>query len=139
VKADGLPPDPPIPSKPARVTDTVALTTFSTSYVADLPTLLGTNTAYVGFTGADGGAASTQRISNFVFAPTPVISFAGGSPRILELSWPASAGGLVLQSAANPVAGSWTTVSNSVTLLNGQNQVQISPLTGTRFYRLGLP
>jgi Concanavalin A-like lectin/glucanases superfamily/PA14 domain/Bacterial lectin/Immunoglobulin I-set domain len=121
------------------LTDTVAQVSFSTNYVSDLPTLLGTNTAYVGITGADGGVASTQRISNFYFAPTPVISFAETSPEVLQVSWPASAGGLVLQSSPVLVTGSWTTVTNAVTLANGENQVQISPLTGTKFYRLGLP
>ncbi len=121
------------------LTDTVALVSFSTNYVADLPTLLGTNTAYVGITGANGGVASTQRISNFYFAPVPVIAFTNMSPGVLQLSWPASAGGLALQSAADLLSGSWTTVSNAVTLVNGRNQVQVSPLSGTKFYRLGLP
>jgi hypothetical protein len=88
---------------------------------------------------AGGGVASSQRVSNFYFAPTPVISFAAASPGVLRLSWPAIAGGLVLQSTADLATGSWTAVPNPVTLVDGQNQVQVSPLTGTKFYRLGLP
>ena len=121
------------------MTDTVAHVSFSTNYVVNLPILLGTNTAYVGITGADGGVASTQLISNFYFAPMPAISFTGVSPGVLQLSWPASAGGLVLQSTPNLLTGSWTTVPNPVTLINGQNQVQNLPLIGSQFYRLGLP
>ena len=121
------------------MTDTVAHVSFSTNYVADLPTLLGTNTAYVGITGATGGVGSTQRISNFYFAPMPAMSFGQVSPGVFHLSWPASAGGLALQSTADLATGSWTTVPNPVTLVNDENQVQISTATGSQFYRLGLP
>jgi hypothetical protein len=100
---------------------------------------LGTNTGYVRLAGSDGGVASTQRISNVYSAPTPVISFSAASPGLLRLSWPASAGGLVLQDATDLAAGNWTAVPNPVTLVDGQNQVQISSLTGIKFYRLGLP
>ncbi len=45
---------------------------FSKSYAVDLPSVLGSSTAYVGFTGGDGGFASTQNISSFKFTPAPV-------------------------------------------------------------------
>lgn len=50
-------------------TDTVANTSFSTEItVGDLTHLLDTNTAYVGFTGADGGSTAVQTIGNFSFS-----------------------------------------------------------------------
>ena len=50
------------------MTDTVAATSFTTNYTADLSSIVGGNTAYIGFTGASGGVASFEQISNFVFA-----------------------------------------------------------------------
>jgi hypothetical protein len=47
--------------------DTVTINVFVTSYKVDLPGTVGGATAYVGFTGATGAAASDQRISNFSF------------------------------------------------------------------------
>jgi hypothetical protein len=121
------------------LSNTVTAAVFTTNYTADLPTLLGTNTAYVGITGADGGAASTQRISNFYFASLTTLSLSSAGPGLLQLSWPASADGLVLQSTGDLSTGAWTTVANPVTLVNGQNQVLVTPSGATQFYRLALP
>ncbi|WZP00827.1 L-type lectin-domain containing protein [Isosphaeraceae bacterium EP7] len=49
------------------LTDLKTLATYSTSYVTDLPKVLGANTAYVGFTGSSGGTSSIQSISDFQF------------------------------------------------------------------------
>jgi fibronectin-binding autotransporter adhesin len=50
------------------LTDTVANTTFPTQYASgDLASILGANTALVGFSGATGGATATQTISNFTY------------------------------------------------------------------------
>jgi hypothetical protein len=40
---------------------------FSTSYALNLASVVGGNTAYIGFTGATGALASTQTVSNFTF------------------------------------------------------------------------
>src|SRR5262249_6987203 len=48
--------------------DTATNQTYSTSYnVGNLATLVAGSTAYVGFSGADGGLVSTQTISSFSF------------------------------------------------------------------------
>lgn len=48
--------------------DAVTKANFITNYnIGDITNLLGSSFAYVGFTAADGGVASTQIISNFVF------------------------------------------------------------------------
>jgi fibronectin-binding autotransporter adhesin len=50
------------------LTDTVANATFTTQYTSqDLASILGGNTAYVGFSGGTGGATATQTISNFTY------------------------------------------------------------------------
>jgi hypothetical protein len=51
-------------------TDTVTANTFSKTYNnISLPTIVGGNTAKVGFSGGTGGITSTQAISNFSFQP----------------------------------------------------------------------
>lgn len=77
------------------------------TFATDLATLLGGGTAYVGFTGATGGANSTQDILNWTFAPlTPpdaptglqaqVTGYTAGStqsvPLGAHLTWAAAAG-----------------------------------------------
>jgi hypothetical protein len=64
-----------------NLVDTMNGTSYSTNYPMNIPaTTGGSDTALVGFTGADGGAASAQTISDFSFTPanlqtgTPIIS-----------------------------------------------------------------
>jgi hypothetical protein len=45
--------------------------------------------------------------------------------------------GLVLQQSSD--LGTWTDTTNAVSIVNGTNQVAITPPTGARFYRLGPP
>jgi hypothetical protein len=120
------------------LTDAVAHTSFRTNLVVDIPSVVGTNVAFVGFTGASGGVASYQQVSNFSFYnPPPLVTrLTGGNT--LVLSWPASSVGFELQQTS-ALGTSWTPVANTVDLVGGQNQVTISPLPGTRFYRLVLP
>jgi hypothetical protein len=112
--------------------------TFTTNIVVDLPSLVGADTAYVGFTGADGGAVSTQKVSNFTWANFPTLS-AQVSGNTLQLSWPTSIGGFALQSKGDLNDATWQNVANPVSQIDGQNQVTITPLTGNQFYRLVLP
>lgn len=120
------------------LTDAVTHTSFRTNFVVDIPGTVGTNVAFVGFTGASGGVASYQQVSNFSFYnPPPLATHLTGGNALL-LSWPASSVGFELQQTSALGAG-WVPVANTVDLVGGQNQVTISPLTGTRFYRLVLP
>jgi hypothetical protein len=120
------------------LTDAVTHVSFSTNYLADIPAIVGTNSAYVGITGADGGLASTQKISNFLFLSLPKLSVqaTGGT---FVFTWPGSAGGFLLQQNSDLSTSNWVNVASPITLVNGQNQVVVSPAGGNRFYRLSLP
>ncbi len=50
------------------VTDTVTGATYRTSYSANIPALVGGNTAYVGFGGSTGSATVTQNIGSWTYA-----------------------------------------------------------------------
>jgi Chitobiase/beta-hexosaminidase C-terminal domain/Legume lectin domain len=70
-----------------KLTDVVAVKTFTYSQVINIPQIVGGNTAYVGFTGGTGGSTSTQKILSWTYASqpgtsttaTPVFSPAGGN------------------------------------------------------------
>ena len=121
--------------------DAVAGTSFTTNYTADLPSLLGQNTAYVGFTGASGGVASFIQISNFTFAngsAVPPVLFVQPAPgNMVLLSWPMSPSGFTLQqnsALGNP--GGWTPVPGSPTPVGGQFQLTVPATNHQEFYRL---
>jgi legume-like lectin family protein/ASPM-SPD-2-Hydin domain-containing protein len=56
------------------LTDTVTGATFSNSWTINIPTTVGGNTAYVGFTGGTGGLTAIQDVLNWAFASTSVQS-----------------------------------------------------------------
>jgi hypothetical protein len=53
------------------ITDESVNATFTTSWVIDIPTAIGGNTAYAGFTGGTGGETASQKIETWTFASTP--------------------------------------------------------------------
>jgi len=120
-------------------TDSVAQTSFSTNlYVGDLPQRLGTNAAYVGFTGGDGGASSLQTISNFSFVSHPAASIDANGTNIF-VSWPGGTPGFALQQNLELPPTVWMNVTNQSILTNGLNQVTTPNNGGSGFYRLILP
>lgn len=52
------------------ITDGVTGGTFSTSWTVNIPSIVGGNTAYVGFTGGTGGLTASQKIENWTFVST---------------------------------------------------------------------
>ena len=50
-----------------KLTDTVTTKTFTTSWVVNIPTVIGSSTAWVGFTAGTGGLTATQDIVNWKF------------------------------------------------------------------------
>jgi hypothetical protein len=80
------------------ITDTVTTISAMQTYTVDIPTLVGGNTAFVGFTGGTGGLTATQDILNWTYtpslvtppAPTGVTATAGHGQ--VSVSWVASPG-----------------------------------------------
>src|ERR1700679_2919179 len=107
-------------------TDTVAGTSYSTSLVVgDLTSLLGGSTAYVGFSGASGGAYAVQTIANFSFVSIPLQTLQLTGNNGVVISWPGTIQGYGLQANANLATTNWVNVTNSVSLSNGQYQVTV--------------
>jgi hypothetical protein len=53
------------------MTDTVTGATFTHNFTIDIPSTVGANTAYVGFTGGTGGAASVQAVQSWTYTTSP--------------------------------------------------------------------
>jgi hypothetical protein len=121
------------------LTDAVAAVSFSTNWNVALPAILGSDSAYVGFSGADGGVASTETISNFAFVSLPRLSSQLASAGTILFSWPASAGGFLLQQNSSLSPTTWVKFPGLPNLIGSQNQVLVSPAFGSQFYRLMLP
>jgi hypothetical protein len=51
------------------ITDATAGKSFSQSWTVNIPTTVGGNTAYVGFTGGTGGSTATQEIITWTYTP----------------------------------------------------------------------
>ncbi|HEY5911908.1 MAG TPA: LamG-like jellyroll fold domain-containing protein [Verrucomicrobiae bacterium] len=124
------------------MTDTVAATSFSGSFPVDIPSLVGGSTAFVGFTGASGGVASYQQISNFMFAnevtAQPTLSVQRGAGNTVLLTWPASATGFILQQTSDLTSGNWSQTPGTPILVGGQYQLSVTTSGGPLFYRLKL-
>jgi len=67
------------------ITDATTGSTFSTSWAVNIPSTVGANTAFVGFTGGTGGLTATQDVINWTYtsalptAATPTFSPAPGA------------------------------------------------------------
>ena len=96
---------------------------------------------YAGFTSATGAQYQDQDILNWQFfaylnpAGIPALNVektAGG----LMLAWPASAGGFWLEQSGDLTAANWVSNTTPATVVNGTNQVTITPGPGNSFFRL---
>jgi hypothetical protein len=121
------------------LTDAVAGVSFTTNYGVNLPSMVGAKTAYVGFSGSTGGLTSQQQISNFAFISIPTLSIRLTSSNVALFSWPVAEAGFMLQRNSDLTTTNWVAVTAPINVVNGQNQVAISPPTGNQFYRLALP
>ncbi|HEU5069997.1 MAG TPA: immunoglobulin domain-containing protein [Verrucomicrobiae bacterium] len=120
------------------LTDVTYAVSFSTNLNVDLPASVGSDSAYVGFSGATGGITSSQTVSNFVYTPFTVLGAAHTGPNSTVIYWPSTVGGYVLQSRPDLTTGTWQDVTAPITQVGDQNQLIVSP-TGRQFYRLVLP
>jgi hypothetical protein len=118
--------------------DTISGSVYNTLIPIDISAFLGTNAAYVGFTGSEGGVYSSQTISDFSYTPLPTVGATTGANNTVILSWPGSVGGFVLQSNTNLDGTNWVTVPASINQTNDLNQAVLSPSAAPSFYRLTL-
>jgi hypothetical protein len=109
--------------------------TYSATADVNLPQVLGTNSAYIGFTGSSGGDYSIQTITNFTFVSLPTEAIQPNGTNAV-ISWPASVTGYVLQENSSLNSGSWINVTNPVNVIHGQNEVIMPSNSTNMFYRL---
>jgi hypothetical protein len=119
------------------LTDTVTHATFSANFAANLPSMVGGNAAYVGFTGASGGVASFQQISNFTFANRPILTIQSTPGSAPQAFWPRFAGAYTLEKSTD--LKTWTSAGVTGTLVNGQYVATLPTSTGNLFFRLVHP
>lgn len=123
------------------LTDAVAHVSFNTNWTINLPAAVNnpdTATAYIGFTGADGGILSRQIISNFEFVSLPALALRPAGSQY-SLTWPARTGNFQLQQNGDLKTSNWVNVPNALDYLNGTNQVIVPATSSNQFYRLKLP
>ena len=85
------------------LTDAVINKTYTTSWTINIPATVGSNTAFVGFTGATGGGTSSQKVETWTWVSTP--------PQ-----------GTVPTPSITPAAGTYTAPVN-VTIVDGGAQI----------------
>ena len=112
------------------LTDLVNDATYSASYTVNLAQILGSDVAYVGFTAANGGATSTQTISNFTFSDGTFISPAGAaaSPINLALVHTPAANGRTVAITVTGMPSDWQ-LNEGTNLGNGTWTVQTDDLS----------
>ncbi len=120
------------------MTDQFSTATYTTNYeIGSITNVLGgTDLAYIGFTGADGGVASYQTVSNFVFTPTIASATLSvtHTPGFVTLSWPSLDPTWQLEQSANLL--SWI-AGPTPTAANGTNSVKVATSSATdQYYRL---
>jgi hypothetical protein len=120
-----------------NLADSSAGTQYTLTTNVNIPAKVGGTTAYVGFTGSDGGDKSDQLVNGFSFTslPTLTIQTSNSLPTVI---WPSSVGEYVLQENSSLLSTNWVTVTNVPTFVNGQNQITIAPTGTDEFYRLSL-
>jgi len=121
------------------LTDATTLAAFSTNFnVGSLPAILGSDTAYVGFSGGDGASTSVQTITDFAYTPMIPLTVQAAGSATVSLAWPAAVGGYSAQYRTDLSSGDWQNLTNAVNQVNGQYQITVSPAAQKSFYRLVL-
>jgi hypothetical protein len=84
-------------------------------------------------------ASSSNRVvvANFIALPKVIPS--ATSPGTLIVTWPAGATAWVLQEATNLNPPNWTNSTAPITVVDGMNQMTVTPPGGALFFRLAHP
>jgi hypothetical protein len=82
------------------------------------------------------GGQATFLVDNVTVTTIPALNISAAHTNTVLVSWLSPSTGFVLQQIAALGATNWVNVTNTVEVVNGQNQVTVSPATGNRFYRL---
>ena len=110
----------------------------NTSPILDVSAYAGTTNEF--FFGILGGtstncAVRVERIRFLAFAP-PALAITVATNGTTVLSWPSTASGLALESAASLDGGPWVDVANTPTLFGGRFEVTVPLTDQSRFFRL---
>lgn len=102
------------------ITDTVSNASETQNYTINIPSTIGGNTAYVGFTAATGGLNANQDIRTWTFstrpaAPTNLVASDG--PTCINLTWNASSGAqsYTIYRSLTGAPGSFTSLVSGLT------------------------
>jgi hypothetical protein len=125
------------------ITDTVTLATTTKTYTVDIPTLVGGNTAYVGFTASTGGLTAVQDVLNWTFsngtqavppaAPTGLAA-SGVTETQVTLSWVnVAAGTTVAIERRTGVAGTYAQIGTT-TVAGDNDYVDLTVAPGVTYY-----
>lgn len=121
------------------LTDLSNSNTFQIQYDVDLPSMIGTNVAWVGVTGSEGGVYSYQIISNLTFAPYPTLAVQPTNNSARVFDWAGSIVGFILQGKTNLTDATWTSLTNTTPEGVETNEITLPAANGMSFYRLSLP
>ncbi len=79
---------------------------------------------------------SLRAVFNVSVPASPLLGIRLTSTNAVVISWPASSSGFSLQQNSNLNPTNWLSVTNTLVVTNGLNQVIVSPPAGRQFYRL---
>jgi hypothetical protein len=95
------------------LTDQVISKTFTESWTINIPSTIGGNTAFVGFTGGTGGSTSSQKVETWTFVSTPPQAATVATPQITPGSETFSGSLSVMISDSTSGAGIYYTTDGS--------------------------
>jgi len=114
-----------------QVTDLTNSTVFTQSYALDIPSILGSSQAYVGFTAGTGGATAIQNIQSWTYTPTAGIPYAPTNFTVtptsaseLDLSWVDSLSTVTTYNVLELENGTYTQIAQAAGTATGY------PVTG---------
>ena len=77
----------------------------------------------------------------YILQPQPILNIESTtiSHGNANISWPASAGGFILQNTSSLGLDNWVNTTNQIEYTNAQYQIILSPSNGVEFFRLNFP